>query len=181
MARRGVELAPYGLEVLQLFVDEFGSVLSDETLFTLISFSDSWWLESSSSSSETELSEKPQKSFPWSNRETSRVARRVLELQLNTRSSSDELLVEAILKGYLRPLFSKSGPKTVTASGRKAEYADDEEDPHRGLRDESKEIKPWKYADHRALAVFQWAVETAQVRQIMSQARQTCTRRTTAD
>lgn len=169
VVRRSVELAPYGLEVLQICVDDFGAVLHNEALLTLISFSDPWWLESSSLASETELPEKPQEPLPWSTKETSDVAIRVLELQLNVRPSLDELLVEAILKGYLRPLFSKSTPKTVTASGRKAEYADDEEDPHRGLRDESKDIKPWKYADHRALAIFQWTVETAQVRHTIFQ------------
>lgn len=71
-------------------------------------------------------------------------------------------LNESILKSYLRPLFSKSRPKTVTASGRKAAFPE-EDDPHRGLMDETKDVKPWKFADHRAVTVFQWVVSTATV------------------
>lgn len=72
------------------------------------------------------------------------------------------VLSEDTLKAYLRPLFSKSRPKTVTASGRKAEFPE-EDDPHRGLTDETREVKPWKYADHRAITVFHWVVLTATV------------------
>lgn len=158
--RRSLELAPCGLEVLRIFSDEFHTDFSDDALLTAITFSDAWWLEPSS---EVVTIERAQEPFPWTTRETSSVARRALELQLTKRLPLEDLLVETVLKGYLRPLFSSSGPKTVTASGRKAEFTN-EDDAHADLRDESKEAKPWKYADHRATAVFQWTVETAQAR-----------------
>lgn len=158
--KRSLELAPYGLEVLRIFSDEFHAVFSDDTLFTVVAFSDTWWLEYSS---DNVLTDKAQESFPWTAIETRKVAARALEPQFTKRLPLEDLLVETVLKGYLRPLFSGSGQKSVTASGRKAEFTD-EDDAHQDLRDESKEVKPWKYMDHRAIAVFQWTVEMAQVR-----------------
>ncbi|KAF3767499.1 hypothetical protein M406DRAFT_252813, partial [Cryphonectria parasitica EP155] len=96
----------------------------------------------------------------WTDQETSRLSQEVVQLQLSSHVQKDDFIVETILKGYLRPMFSRSRPRTVTASGRKAEFPD-ENDPHRGLTDETKEVKPWKYADHRSIAVFEWAVQGA--------------------
>lgn len=89
--------------------------------------------------------------FPWT---TWRLALTAKELLPPVR---DEVLIELCLKHYLRDLFSKSKPRAVTASGRKAEYPD-EDDPHRALQDETSDSKPWKYRDHRAIAVFQYVV-----------------------
>lgn len=98
---------------------------------------------------------------PWTTQETREIARDLLSQQLLRKFNQSDL-IETVLKEYLRPAFSKSRPKTVTASGRKAEYPE-EDDPHRGLADDSGEVKPWKYEDHRAIAVFHWVVLTSDV------------------
>lgn len=157
---RSLELAAYGLEILQIFSDEYHAVFSDDTLFTIIAFSDAWWQEPSSETVRTDRAQEP---FPWTGRETSNVARRALEQQFTRQPPLPDLLAETVLKGYLRPLFSRSRPKNVTASGRKAAFADEDDAPG-DLRDESRQAKPWKYADHRAIAVFQWTIETSQAR-----------------
>lgn len=150
-SRRVRVLAPYGVEILWILSGDNGAKLSEDTLLTTISFTDT-----------SSGSDGVSGSYPWTTPGASRLAGETVEGQLASHYEEDDLLVETILKRYLRPMFSKSRPKAVTASGRKAEFPD-EDDPHRGLSDENKEVKPWKYADHRALAVFQWAVRVAKV------------------
>lgn len=98
---------------------------------------------------------------PWTIQEACDIARELLSQQLLHHFNQPDL-IETILKDYLRPAFSKSRPKAVTASGRKAEFPE-EDDPHRGLTDDTKEVKPWKYEDHRAIVVFHWVVLTTDV------------------
>lgn len=172
VALRSREIAVYGLKILRALTLDYSSsssssdaaaaapipiLLSDAALLTVISF--------------TDLSD------PWTTPDAHELATSLLERQLSGRrsgsnsnsssssSSNDDLpqqefLVEYILKTYLRPLFSKSRPKTVTASGRKAEFPD-EHDPHRGLSDETRDVKPWKYVDHRVITVFSWTVQNS--------------------
>lgn len=139
VAQRSRGVATYGLEILQILSRGFSAKFSEQTLLTTVAFTN------------------PAES--WSTPETNTLSRALIEQQLS-HLDREEFLVETILKGYLRPLFSKSRPKAVTASGRKAEFPD-EVDPHRGLTEETKEVKPWKYADLRAITVFGWTVETA--------------------
>ncbi len=73
----------------------------------------------------------------------------------------ENFIVETVLGSYLRSLFSKSRPATVTASGRKAEYVEPER--QLGLPDEGRKTKPWKYEDLRAVTVLSWAMEAADV------------------
>lgn len=79
------------------------------------------------------------------------------------RLASTDAFVTTVLEDYLRPLFSRSRPSAVTASGRKAEFPQ-EQDISRGLEDETGAVKPWKFVDHRAISVFIWAVCEASVR-----------------
>ncbi|KAI1763161.1 hypothetical protein GGR53DRAFT_521153 [Hypoxylon sp. FL1150] len=67
------------------------------------------------------------------------------------------LITEDILTSFLRPLFSKSRPAAITASGRKAEFV--EESRYDSVANESPETKPWKYAHRYAVTVFAWAVQ----------------------
>lgn len=123
---------------------EYYARFGEDTVFTVISF--------------TSLTD------PWTTQETHDLAEALVAEQLVTHHHQDgsSVLHEDILKGYLRPLFSKSRPKAVTESGRKAAFPEDD-DSHRGLTDETKEVKPWKYADHRAITIFQWVASTAAV------------------
>lgn len=143
VAHRSREIAPYGLGILQVLDNDYSTKFSLDTLLTVISFT---------SSAVTD---------PWTTHEACDLARDLLSQQLIHHFNHNDL-IETILKDYLRPAFSKSRPKAITATGRKAEFAE-EDDPHRGLADDTKEVKPWKYEDHRAIAVFHWVVLTTEV------------------
>jgi len=143
IAHRSRDIAPYGLSVLRVLDNDYSIIFSVDTLLTVISFT------------------APAVTDPWTTQETCEIARDLLSQQLLHRFSQSDL-IETILKEYLRPAFSKSRPKAVTASGRKAEFPE-EDDPHRGLADDTKEVKPWKYEDHRPIAVFYWVVLTSDV------------------
>lgn len=155
VARRSRELAPYGLEILRILSDEFRVSFCENTLLTVISFADNYW-EGNCVAPQTT------KHFPWTTDEIRKIARLTLKWQLSQRLPLENVLVNMVLIGYLRPLFSKSKSKAITASGRKAAFPD-EDDPHRGLQDDTVEIKAWKFGDHRAIAVFQWTVQSAEV------------------
>lgn len=156
--RRSRELAFYGLEILEVCHEDYSAMFSNDTILTLISFTDAWSEERLKNTTYYHSAPQP---FPWASPEVSELATQVLEKQLSQYFTIETLIVRTILQDYLRPLFSKSRPSAITASGRKAEFRD-EEDTHRALRDEI-EAKPWKYADHRAIAVFRWAVHKADV------------------
>ncbi|KAI1413763.1 hypothetical protein F5Y13DRAFT_198127 [Hypoxylon sp. FL1857] len=98
---------------------------------------------------------------PWTTADSSALARNLLEAQLQGlgESQARSFIVEEILTGFLRPLFSKSRPATVTASGRKAEYV--EPSRYESIDRESPETKPWKYTHRYAITVFAWAVQHA--------------------
>lgn len=151
-------MAVYGLEILNICNDDYSAMFSDETILTLISFMDIGSQERLQNAPHYHLA--PQ-SYPWATLEARDLASQVLAKQLSQYFTTETLVVKTILQDYLRPLFSKARPSAITASGRKAEFRD-EEDTHRGLRDEI-EAKPWKYADHRAIAVFRWVVHEANV------------------
>ena len=135
-------LGPYGLSVLLALSQHGDARLSEESMITVLSF--------------TSVKD------PWTaTKETAALADDIVELQFCRPDYNFEVfVVDTILKGYLRPLFSKSKPASVTSSGRKAEFPEDS-DAHRGLEQETAQSKPWKYADLRAIPVFHWAVTVA--------------------
>lgn len=157
-ARRTCDLAVYGLQILDICNDDYSAMYSDDTILTLVSFTEDTWSEERAQN--TPCYHFAPQPYPWATPEASELAGLVLEKQLAQYFTAETLIVKTILQEYLRPLFSKSRPSTVTASGRKAEFRDDDEDYRRGLRDEI-EAKPWKFADHRAIAIFRWAVHRA--------------------
>ncbi|OAA68345.1 hypothetical protein SPI_00540 [Niveomyces insectorum RCEF 264] len=87
------------------------------------------------------------------------------ELVATTFAKSGESLqlawiADFVLGRYLRPLFARSRPATVTASGRRAAYAGNNSSNQRDVADrETRATKPWKYDDLRAVSVFAWAVK----------------------
>lgn len=99
----------------------------------------------------------------WTTPTTASLATHLLEQQLAALDIT-AFLVESILKGYLQTLFSKSRPAAVTASGRKAEFPDDDLDRKQGLPDDSRQTKPWKYEDLRSIPALAWAISQADVR-----------------
>jgi len=78
-------------------------------------------------------------------------------------TSREQFIAQTILQHYLRPLFSKSKPASITASGRKAEYVDPAAGRGEGLPDDSNKTKPWKFSDFRAIALASWAIEESDV------------------
>lgn len=119
--------------------------LDDEVLYTLLAYTDETPAEG--------------------NHETEAVANRLLEQQFSIPDSltKDKFLTETVLQTYLRPLFSQSKPSSITASGRKAEYADGGGSKAESMPDESAVTKPWKYTDMRAIPAVAWAVREADV------------------
>lgn len=94
----------------------------------------------------------------------SRRASTLLAQLLGNDDAKDTFIIEGILQGYLRPLFSKSKPASVTESGRKVEFTDPAAGRGEGIPDDSAVTKPWKYLDFRAVPLVAWAVDEANVR-----------------
>lgn len=119
--------------------------LDDEVLLTIVAFTD-----------ETQ---------DWTTPETVQIATALLEQQFRASGPTQEqFITETLLQRYLRPLFSKSKPASITASGRKAEYADTSAAQGQNIPDDSAQTKPWKYTDLRAVPAMGWAVSQADVR-----------------
>lgn len=101
---------------------------------------------------------------PWTTPAAQASAQTILDAALGNKPGAKETLITStILTTFLRPLFSRSRPATVTASGRKAEFVE----PARyagsaGPDDPTEaELKPWKHAHAYAVTVFAWAVDRA--------------------
>lgn len=91
-------------------------------------------------------------------------ATRLLEQQFSVPGSTkDHFIAEVVLRGYLRSLFSRSKPASITASGRKEEYADGLTARGDNIPDDSALTKPWKYTDLRSIPAAAWAVREADV------------------
>jgi hypothetical protein len=94
----------------------------------------------------------------WTTPVSAALAEGILNAALPGADTKTEFITSTILATFLRPLFSKARPATVTASGRKADFI--ETARHSGtLSDHSEtELKPWKFAHRYAISVFDWAV-----------------------
>ncbi|KAK4165148.1 hypothetical protein QBC43DRAFT_288034 [Cladorrhinum sp. PSN259] len=101
----------------------------------------------------------------WTTPESARLASVILTTQFTTTTTNlkkEEFIPKQVLQQYLRPLFSKSKPASVTSSGRKAAYTDpNQEDGRGGIPDDTSLTKPWKFTDLRAVPVVSWAVKEA--------------------
>ncbi|KAI0165001.1 hypothetical protein GGR57DRAFT_497871 [Xylariaceae sp. FL1272] len=81
-------------------------------------------------------------------------------------TEQERFITEDLMLGFLRPIFARSRPTNITASGRPAAYP---EPPSRysqgegfgGSSDDVTTTKPWKYAQQYAVTVFEWAVKNA--------------------
>lgn len=84
------------------------------------------------------------------------------------RAEQARFITEDVLTGFLRPLFAKSRPTTVTASGRPAAFPEPppryaQGDGFGGGEDSIAAAKPWKYTRRYAVTVFEWTVKKADV------------------
>lgn len=171
------EVAPFGLEIMRICAAEpFCARFSQETLLTLMSFTFPVFQPPREKQDHERLcyirtllgddeTSQPEQTGPWATVEAGQLASQLLttQRQATQRLASSDALVMTVLHDYLRPLLSQSRPSSVTASGRRAEFPQ-EQDISRGLADENGAVKPWKYLDHRAIAVFGWAIYEASVR-----------------
>ncbi|KAK4640435.1 hypothetical protein QC761_602910 [Podospora bellae-mahoneyi] len=129
-----------GLQCLEAIDNVFNPpTLDDDTLLTLIAYShpDQNW--SDDPTKITKIAAAILKTYPFPNK--------------------TDFITSTILLSYLRPLFSKSKPSTITSSGRKAEYQTD--NSRDGIPDDTAATKPWKFTDLRSIPVFSWAVTEA--------------------
>ena len=137
-------------------LEEAGTPVSfdDETYLTLIAFADDKNHHNNDNNNNNSYSSlvKPilERHHPW------------------LVSDGGKFIVERVLQGYLRPLFSRSKPASITSSGRKAEYRSDDDAKansrgQTGLAEDDAETKPWKFGDLRAVPVVNWVVGNADV------------------
>ncbi|EMR63764.1 putative trna nucleotidyltransferase protein [Eutypa lata UCREL1] len=104
----------------------------------------------------------------WTTTQSAELSEKLLEdhfrSQEKERVNDEEQLArfvaEDVLSDLLRPLFSKSRPATVTASGRKAEFV--EPSRYDNASAEAEARKPWKYDRRYAVTVFEWAEQILQ-------------------
>ena len=146
LVNRCLAISSLGLQALETLVKGTNlERLDDEILLTLVSFTD-----------ETQ---------DWANPETAKIATALLEQQFSSDSlSREKFITETVLQRYLRPLFSRSKPASITASGRKAEYTDSSAARGQSIPDDTAQTKPWKYTDLRAIPAVSWAISQADVR-----------------
>lgn len=141
-----------GIEVFEALMKQIDDPvrLEDEVLYALLVYTD-----------DTQL---------WCSPQAKARATALLEEQFSVPGSptKEQFLTEAVLQKYLRPLFSKSKPSSITASGRKAEYTDSAASRGENMPEESALTKPWKYTDQRAIPAVAWAVREADVSSTIS-------------
>jgi hypothetical protein len=101
---------------------------------------------------------------PWTTKEAADKAQEIANKIVDCLEGPEaaQWVIKNVLNQYLRPLFEKSKPTSVTLSGRPAAYSNSEE-AERGLPDESRKTKPWKYRDLRSISVLSWTIKWANV------------------
>lgn len=84
----------------------------------------------------------------------------------NEQVSSREFIVDFLLQSFIRPLFSKSKPSSITSTGRKAMPSS--EPAKRFDVGAEKRDKPWKYEVVYAVTVLEWVVENSSVSEVFN-------------
>jgi hypothetical protein len=139
-------MADDGTAILNEVSESWGVDFNEQGIFTLVAFAD--------------------QSQPWTTATAAAAASEALERALRAQNVS-YFIADDVLKIYLRGLFSSAKPATITSSGRKAEFVT-ESDAHRSLEIETREGKPWKYHDLRAVPIFKWAVQSSDVCSVLA-------------
>jgi len=94
---------------------------------------------------------------PWTLESTQRMAEQVLGYH-QTQLISHDFIIEHVLLGFIRSLFSDSQTSSVTSQGRKAI---NQTVHHLPDLDASK--KPWKFREVSAMTVLRWAIRNMDV------------------
>jgi Tti2 family len=97
---------------------------------------------------------------PWASEATQKLALELLSKH-QAQLVANSFIIDYVLLGFVRPLFSDSKPPTVTSQGRKALNSAPKN--HR-ISSEDPSNKPWKFRDVYATTVFKWTVANADVR-----------------
>jgi hypothetical protein len=98
----------------------------------------------------------------WNSKPAYELAKDILDRH-KLKVCSDQFITEYVLNSFIRPLFMKSRPDTVTSEGRKATNTNAVDQRHRGSNGFDPATKPWKFRDIHAVTVFGWAIANAQV------------------
>jgi hypothetical protein len=100
---------------------------------------------------------------PWTSEALQRAAEQVLSYHQKQLISHD-FIIEHVLVGFIRPLFSDSQTPLVTSQGRKA-ISQTVQKPHY-LRDQDSSKKPWKFTEVFAMTVLRWAIRNMDVSEL---------------
>lgn len=92
----------------------------------------------------------------WTSSPVQAAAARILADHAN-KMQTEEFIIHYILKDFIRPLFSKLGPATVTTHGRKVIHTVAANTHHHNEMDPS--LKPWKFQEISATRIFGWVVD----------------------
>ncbi|KAI1499362.1 hypothetical protein F5X99DRAFT_419961 [Biscogniauxia marginata] len=148
-----------GLHILDLLTKSYAEqiVLPGSALLSVVAYTrpiDPWSADAAASLAQSLL----QTHFRRLAATTARGKSRDGEQQQQQQQRA-KFIVADVLDGFLRPLFSRSRPAAVTASGRKAEFVEPARYDY--IERETPEAKPWKYTHRYAVTVFEWAVGCA--------------------
>jgi hypothetical protein len=97
---------------------------------------------------------------PWTTETLREEAEQVLSCH-KKQLTSNEFIVNHVLLGFIRPLFSESQPSSVTSQGRKAINQTVRKPDH--LRDLDASKKPWKFREVSTMAVLRWSIQNMDV------------------
>ncbi|KAI0553635.1 hypothetical protein F4679DRAFT_429842 [Xylaria curta] len=173
LSRNGL-LSLHILSLLVALAPRGSLVLPSRTLLSVIAFTnrdDPWTSSSGAKLARSLLSDYFQHASPpqavnpasFSNLRSIRDAETERKpSETGPKTERARFITEDVLTDFLRPLFAKSRPATVTVSGRPAAFP---EPPPRYGQGEGFEggeniinAKPWKYRRQYAVTVFEWAV-----------------------
>ncbi|OLN97322.1 hypothetical protein CCHL11_01111, partial [Colletotrichum chlorophyti] len=136
-------LAEKALEVLKCLVVGFSALLDDTDLISVAAYVDS--------------------DDTWTTEQAAASARDILH---HAFAKSDDIkyvfIVSTLLQNFIRPIFSRTTSSRITSSGRKAYYANDNQEDGIGrelVTGSVNDMKPWKGVQLHAITVFAWAVD----------------------
>jgi len=133
-----------GLKAIRTLQDLYpSSPLPDQILLSLLAFASSHdpWTTPSSLFDSTHMLSSPSQSI---------------------RLHSQDFIIQFLLQSFIRPLFSKSKPSTVTAAGRKAMPSSGPQ-PKYDVSEMDRKSRPWKYDAIYSVTVFGWAIQNVPV------------------
>jgi hypothetical protein len=98
----------------------------------------------------------------WTNSSCTSIAASILQEHAH-EIHSPEFVIEFLLQAVIRPLFSKSRPATITATGRKAMASSAPPRNYNKPDSFDPTLKPWKYTSPFSITVVEWVVENSPV------------------